>query len=106
MLIIPIAALIFIGGSYFLANRFLPSPIALKATPWMAAAALLGYILAQFLVGALLTLLGISPSTVGVPLLIAVSLLGSLVGAGLVLRGFVRRRSRRKAESETQSTVF
>jgi hypothetical protein len=96
---------IFIGGSYFFANRFLPSASALKATPWTAGAAFLGYFLAQFIAGLILALLGIPPETMALPL-IAVSLLGAFGGGALVLHGFVRRHRRRKAEREAQSAVF
>lgn len=106
MLIIPIVAVFFIGGSYFLATRFLPGPIAVKAMPWMAAAALLGYVLTQLLIGVVLQLAGMPLASVSIALLIAASLLGALGGAVLVLHGFVRRRRRRIAEKEARSSVF
>ena len=106
MLMIPIAALIFIGGSYFLANRFLPPNVASKAMPWMAATAFLSYFATQFAVGIVLALMGFHAGNLSVPLLIGVSLMGSLGGAWLVLNGFVRRHRRRKAEKAADATVF
>lgn len=106
LLIIPIAALIFIGGSYLMASRFLPAPMVLKPVPWMAGAALLGYFVAQFLFAVVLRLLGVSVATAGAALTIAVSLAGAAGAAALVLRGFVLRHRRRKAETKAQSTVF
>jgi hypothetical protein len=106
MLIVPIFALIFIGGSYFLANRFLPGPLAMKAVPWMAGAAFLGYLLLPFVLGTVLTLLKMPVRTVPIPVVIAIEVFGALGGASLVLQGYVRRHRRRKAEREAQSTAF
>lgn len=106
MLMIPIAALIFIGGSYVLANRFLPPNVASKAMPWMAATAFLSYFATQLVVGVVLALLGLTAGNLSVPLIIGLSLLGSLAGASLVLNGFVRRHRRRKAEKAAEAALF
>jgi hypothetical protein len=106
MLIIPIVVLIFIGGSYALAVRFLPTPMVMKAVPGMAGAAFLGYYLAQFLFAVILRLIGVTIGGLTLLLLIAVSLLGAVGCAALVLRVFVRRHRRLKAEREAQSAVF
>jgi len=106
MLIFPIIALVFVGGSYFLAIRFLPAPVAVKAMPWMTGAGLVGYFVGQILFAFVLGLFGISAEAVGLPLLVAVSLLGALVAASLVLRGFAVRHRRRKAQKDAQSSVF
>ena len=106
MLIIPIAALIFIGGSYLLATRFLPASKVMKAVPWMAAAALLSYFLTQFVAGIFIFLLGIPAATVPFPLWVMLSLLGAAAGAALVLNRFVRRHRRGKAERDAQAATF
>lgn len=104
MLMIPIIALIFLGGSYFFANRCLPPKLALKATPWMAGVALISYFAMQFLAalitGIVLGLVALESSAVITPLLILISILGAIAGATLVLRGFMKRHQRRKADKE------
>lgn len=106
MLMIPIAALIFVGGSYFLANRFLPPNVASKAMPWMAAAAFVSYFVAQVIVGIILALFGLHAGSLSVPLLVGLSLLGSLAGAWLVLSGFIRRHRRSKAVKTAEAALF
>lgn len=106
MLIIPIAALIFIGGSYFLANRFLPPTVASKAMPWMAATAFASYFVTQFVASIILALLGFRLVDAPIPIIVGLSLIGSLGGAWLVLNGFVRRHRRRKAEKAAEAGLF
>lgn len=109
MLIIPIIALIFIGVSYFFASRFLPPKLKMKATTWTAAAAFVSYLAAQFLGGAIAGIV-FGPTIATVPgfllAIILISILGAIAGGALVLRGFVMRHRRRKADREAQATVF
>lgn len=110
MLIIPIMALIFIGISYVFANRALPPNLAMKATGWMAGAAFVGYYASQ-LVGGLIAGLILREAALEHMaalnvVLIVISIFGAIAGGALVLRGFVKRHRRRKAEKEAQAAVF
>jgi hypothetical protein len=106
MLIVPIIALIYIGGSYFAANRFLPPNLAMKAVPWMAGVAFAAYYVTQFLAAVIAGVL-FGPSVIDhLAVFIAISFAGSVVAAGVVLRIFVRRHRRRKADREAQAAVF
>jgi hypothetical protein len=109
MLIVPIIALIFIGVSYFFANRFLPPNLAMKATSWTAGGAFVSYFVAQF-IGSVIAGIIFGPTIATVPaflpVMILISILGAIAGGALVLRGFVKRHRRRKADREAQATVF
>ena len=106
MLLIPSIALIFIGGSYVLANRFLPPNLAMKATPWMAGAAFASYYAVQFLAAVVAGMLFGRVPMEYLPVFIGISILGAIAGAVLVLRGFVKRHRRRKADREAQAASF
>lgn len=106
MLIVPIIALIYIGGSYVAANRFLPPNLAMKAVPWMAGVAFAAYFVTQFVAAVIAGMLFGPNSVQHLGVFIVISFLGSIAAAGLVLRLFVRRHRRRKADREAQATVF
>ena len=109
MLIVPIIALIFIGVSYFFANRALPPKLVMKATTWTAGAAFVSYYVAQIVASIIATLIfgaAVTTSMEMLPVFIGISILGAIGGGALVLRGFVLRYRRRKADREAQATVF
>ena len=110
MLIVPIIALIFIGISYFFANRALPPNLAMKATGWMAGAAFVSYFATQVVGGVIAGLILREAvmehiATLNI-ILIVLSIFGAIAGGALVLRGFVKRHRRRRAEKDAQAAAF
>lgn len=109
MLIVPIIALIFIGVSYFFANRVLPPNQAMKATTWTAGGAFVSYYAAQVVAVIIATLIfgqAVTAAPAFLPVMILISVLGAIAGGALILRGFVLRYRRRKADREAQAPVF
>ena len=109
MLIVPIIALIFIGISYFFANRMLPPKFVMKATTWTAGGAFVSYYAAQVVAVIFATLIfgqGVMATPAFLPVMILISVLGAIAGGALILRGFVLRYRRRRADREAQAEVF